>query len=737
LNQPERAVAHTPREGSEEWHDLEAHLTSVANNAGSFAEGFGAEGLAHLAGLWHDLGKFNPDFQNYLRAAHRGVKLAKVPHVTYGAAKAASYEGFLEPLAFLIAGHHAGMPAQGELASRVQNPRTQRDTERFSRLAEASGIDLESALVAEQLNTLPQNALETELLLRFVFSSLVDADFLDTEHHFDPEGSAFRPQTTAEARVERLKNFRQKLQNHQNERKVKPGKVNGVRAEVLAACLSAAHHPPGLFRLLVPTGGGKTLSGLAFALEHAVRYGLERVIFAVPYTSIIEQTVGVYRSIFGEEDVLEHHSAARDDAFDGLEDADRARTRARLAAQNWDAPLIVTTTVQLFESLFHNRPSRCRKLHNLSRAVIVLDEVQTLPIALLQPIVSVLGTLASERYSASVVLCTATQPALEVENKFFQGFGAGRVRDIVQPERAKTHFKRLERVTYEPRLEPVGWADLAAEISSLSQCLVVVNTRKDALKLLEELEKLKTESLFHLSTLLCGKHRREVLDEIKSRLDPDTPRPVRLISTSVIEAGVDLSVPTVYRALGPLERIVQAAGRCNREWRDENVLGKVVIFVPEGSGAPKGEYATALSKAADRIRKGVDFSDPDIFEAYYTRLYQGVPTDGHGIQHLRQSFNFPEVAEKFKLIKDDTVPVVVPYDAEAGALIDKVRRRGFLLAKEHRALQPYVVALRRKEVEAATTLVEDIEGVKVWGGSYDRTLRGINLSGWSAEDLVI
>ncbi len=216
---PERAVAHTPREGSNEWHDLEAHLTSVADKAGSFAESFGAEGLAHLAGLWHDLGKFNPNFQNYLRAAHRGVRLAKVPHAIYGAAKAASYEGFLEPLAFLIAGHHAGMPAQGELASRVQNPRTQRDTKRFSRLAEASGIDLELALVAEQLNTLPQNALETELLLRFVFSRLVDADFLDTEHHFDPEGSALRLQTTAEARVKQLKDLRQKLQNHQNERK--------------------------------------------------------------------------------------------------------------------------------------------------------------------------------------------------------------------------------------------------------------------------------------------------------------------------------------------------------------------------------------------------------------------------------------------------------------------------------------------------------------------------------------
>lgn len=511
-----------------------------------------------------------------------------------------------------------------------------------------------------------------------------------------------------------------------------------MRAEVLAACLrSGAQHPPGLFRLLVPTGGGKTLSGLAFALEHAVRYGLERVIFAVPYTSIIEQTVGVYRGVFGEEAVLEHHSAARDDAFDGLEDAGGARTRARLGAQNWDAPLIVTTTVQLFESLFHNRPSRCRKLHNLSRTVIVLDEVQTLPIALLQPTVNVLGVLASERYGSSVVLCTATQPALEVENKFFQGFGADSVRDIVPQEQVKTHFKKLERVIYEPRLEPVSWATLAAEISGLSQCLVVVNTRKDALELLNELEKAKADSLFHLSTLLCGQHRQEVIGKVKARLNPNSPKPVSLISTQVVEAGVDLDFPSVYRALGPLERIVQAAGRCNREWRDENVLGKVVIFVPEGGGAPRGEYATALAEAADQIRKGVDFSDPDIFETYYMRLYQGVKTDGYGIQHLRKGFDFPEVAERFKLIKDDTVPVIIPYDPEAQTLIDKVRHRGFPLAKEHRALQPYIVALRRKEVEDVATLIEDLEGVKVWGGSYDRALRGINLSGWSAEDLVL
>jgi CRISPR-associated endonuclease/helicase Cas3 len=741
---PKAPAAHTPREGSEEWHDLEEHLLEVAKLAEVFAEKFGASTLAHISGRWHDLGKFNPAFQEYLRAAHRGIKLPKVPHAIYGAAKAASYEGFLEPLAFLIAGHHAGMPAQGELVSRIQKPQVQKGFERFCELAKSAGLDLEPpSELEQQLDALPQEPWGAELLLRFIFSSLVDADFIDTERHFDPEQSRLRQQMTVEemeteTHVEQLRTLWGKLKRHQGEREAKPGKVNDVRAEVLSACISSGtEYAPGLFRLLVPTGGGKTLSGLAFALQHAIRYGLERVIFAVPYTSIIEQTVSVYRGIFGEEAVLEHHSASRDDAFDGLEEAEQAKIRARLATQNWDAPLIVTTTVQLFESLFHNRPSKCRKLHSLSKAVIVLDEVQTLPVSLLQPIVSVLGELASERYGSSIVLCTATQPALEVETQFFKGFGAGRVRDIVPLERAKTHFRRLERVIYEPRLEPVSWANLAAEIAGLPQYLVVVNTRKDALKLLDELEKLRVEALFHLSTLLCGKHRREVLAEVTARLDPKNPQPVRLISTQVVEAGVDLDFPTVYRAMGPLERIVQAAGRCNREWRDENHLGKVVIFVPEGGGSVGGDYETALSEAADQLRKGVDFSDPSIFESYYTRLYQGIPTDKHGVQPLRASFNFPEVAARFKLINDDTTPVVIRYDDKAEALLDRIRHRGFLLAKEHRALQPLVVNLRSREVAEASTLTEDIMGVKVWHGSYDRELRGINVSGWSVEDLMV
>ena len=498
-------------------------------------------------------------------------------------------------------------------------------------------------------------------------------------------------------------------------------KLDRVRSQVYQACLNAARLNPGIFRLAVPTGGGKTLSGLAFALSHAVEHNLDRVIVAVPYTSIIEQTVKVYRDILGDA-VLEHHSAIQPDKGNE-EDARSRQAIARLATQNWDAPLIVTTTVQLFESLFARRPSKCRKLHNIVNSVIILDEIQTLAVTLLEPILNVLKDLG-DRYNVSIILCTATQPAFDLNNPYLKGFPPRSIRDIIPTELAKEHFSVLNRVNYHLPQTAWSWQDLADDLQQrqISQALIILNTRKDALSVLDAIKfRQGDRGLKHLSTLLCGQHRREVLKQIRDRLNNN--QPCILVSTQVVEAGVDLDFPLVYRAIAPLDRIVQAAGRCNREGKLEK--GEVVIFNPQDGKVPSGEYETAVYETTKLLtRKNIDLHDPNIFTEYFQLLYQDLNTDKKEIQKARQSFDYPEVARNFKLIRDDTTPVVINYQDCATEIIQRIKKRG-LRSPDLRALQPYLVNLRSHEFKQTAALREPIaEGVWLWQGTYNE-LKGI------------
>jgi CRISPR-associated endonuclease/helicase Cas3 len=743
-----RFAAHTPRKGTTEWHTLEDHNAGVLKRAEGYAKTFGGQSLVASVARWHDLGKYNPDFQNYLErcylASLSGAPPPEkgVPHAVYGAILAV--EAGAEFIAPLIAGHHAGMSDPATLKNRFADPETQGTYAQVLEAARSAGLDM--SLPADLAQTMPplNTELEWEMFLRFVFSALVDADFLDTEEHFDDA------QTQRRAAQTTIASLRAQLETHLEAlaSTAQASTVNTVRAEVLRACRDAAPLEPGAFRLTVPTGAGKTLSGLMFALEHAATHGLERVVIAVPYTSIIEQTVRVYRDIFGADNVLEHHSAARDEALDTAEDPSEARVRAKLAMQNWDAPLVVTTTVQLFESLFGRYPNQCRKLHNLASSVIVLDEVQTLPLALLTPITDALKTITAPTYRSSVVLCTATQPALETTSKFFSGFTTGAVRDIIAPKEVQRHFATLKRVQYHLNLEPQPWAELGHAWRAQPQSLIVCNTRKDALRALEEFPAfhavgdtlearvqhvLADSSALHLSTLLCGAHRSLVLEAVRTRLREG--RAVQLVSTQVIEAGVDVDFPVVHRALGPLDRIVQAAGRCNREDKLET-LGQVHVFVPEGGGAPRGEYATALAEAKAMLERGVAFDDPSVFETYFRRLYGSVNLDAHGIQSLRKAFNYPEVEALFKLIGDDTKPVIVEFDARARGITAGISKRGFALRDDYRALQPYLVNLRTRDLEANLSLTSEIApGMRVWLGGYD-ALQGIRFGAWAIEDLI-
>ena len=727
--------AHTPGKGDDKWHELKAHLGDVANLTEEFADKFNAGKLGYYAGLWHDLGKYNPNFQKYLDECHSGAgsHIKKVPHAIHGA-KLAWDLYKLTPLALLIYGHHAGLPQKVILESKLADPKHEED---YKITCANTEQELGKLQIDEDFNSLVRSLLTDsysyDLLTRLLFSCLVDADYLDTEEHFKPEQTIGRQQSID------LIHLWTKLEIDREQviQAAEISSVNQVRREVYEACTAAAELPAGVFRLAVPTGGGKTLSGLSFALKHAIRHGLDRVIIAVPYTSIIEQTVNVYRDILGENAVLEHHSAANTEQFyaggkeETNDDARQQYAKARLATQNWDAPLIVTTTVQLFESLFANRPSKCRKLHNIVNSVIILDEVQTLPVGLLSPILSVLRELC-DRYQVTVVLCTATQPAFTGDTGYLKGLK--NVRDIIAPDLAVGHFQNLQRVNYELHVQGWLWSELIDDLISHQhhQALIVLNTRKDTLAVLDALnshsDNFDKANIFHLSTLLCGKHRREVLATVKARLKNNLP--CILVSTQVVEAGVDLDFPAVYRAVGPLDRIVQAAGRCNREGK--RGLGRVVIFQPSEGKVPQGEYQTAVDETIRLLkRENLNLHDPSIFEEYFQCLYQS-GADIHGIQDLRKRLDFPAVAKEFRLIRDDTTSVIIEYD-------DKVRKRLRELsyrdinAGDYRFLQPYMVSLRNYEFMQGKELCPEIApGLYVWGGTY-HPVKGIGIGSRSID----
>ena len=342
--------------------------------------------------------------------------------------------------------------------------------------------------------------------------------------------------------------------------------------------------------------------------------------------------------------------------------------------------------------------------------------MQTLPVSLLDPIVSVLKELC-QQYQVSVVLCTATQPALEGETPYLSGFTTGSVRDIVSPTIAKQHFSTLSRVNYTVPEDEWSWARLAEDVQQNEQALVILNTRKDALSVLDELPSYEFEHIFHLSTLLCGQHRREVLQKVRDCLANN--QPCLLISTQVVEAGVDLDFPTVYRAIGPLDRIVQAAGRCNREGR-RSEKGQVIVFRPQDGKIPNGEYRKAFTETDILLnRENLDWDDPSIFETYFRRLYQGLDTDAKKVQDYRKVFDFPEVAERFKLIPDDTTSVLIEYDDRATELIQSIRRYG-LSGGNFKKLQPYLVSLRNHDFKKTEELRELLApGLWLWQGAYD------------------
>jgi CRISPR-associated endonuclease/helicase Cas3 len=682
------------------WQSLSGHLLAVSDLAAQFAKAFDGGHLAACAGLLHDLGKYTEEFQARLRGSPH-----KVDHSTWGARVVLErYKPWGQLLAYAIAGHHAGLAnGEGEGRRTSLRERLMAELPKLDPLWETE-LSMPASLPALQgLNIRADRGMfQMAFLVRMLFSCLVDADFLDTEAFYNRVESkkALRPAPNAGPQLAELKAA---LDMHlAGFRADKP--VNQIRAEILQHVRSQAALAPGMFSLTVPTGGGKTLASLAFALDHAIRHGQQRVIFVIPFTSIVEQNAAVFRQALGplgDAAVLEHHSAFADDVTESKE----ARDKVRLAMENWDSPIIVTTAVQFFESLFADRPSKCRKLHNIANSVVILDEAQTMPLKVLRPCVAALDELA-RNYRSSIVLCTATQPALKASDVAagLEGFEGGleNVRELA-PEPPKL-FERLKRVTVK-HVGVLDDADLLAQLREREQVLCIVNNRRHARALYQGMSDLP--GAYHLTTLMCAAHRSQVLATARAALTAG--QPCRLVSTALIEAGVDVAFPTVYRAEAGLDSIAQAAGRCNREGRWAAEDSEVRIFAnanDDWKAPPELSQFAAVTREVLRNHEG-DPLDPVAIERYFRQLYWQKGDEALDAMNLLgmlkkakiDSLPMDTLAEQFKMIDSAQMPVIVPYDDDAkGAIHDLQFVDG--LQGISRRLQRYLVQVPKHGFEA-------------------------------------
>jgi CRISPR-associated endonuclease/helicase Cas3 len=662
-------------------HRLVEHLSSVSKLARRFLEGHKGADEAALAGLLHDLGKYGDLFQARLRGEAEGLD-----HWSQGAWIAlAEHKAIAAALA--IQGHHIGLQRANGDALRRMNPQSliqhhplglalsDSDLVQLKQRAGADGLlfPTPAQKVVALQNGMAQ-AIASMLDVRMLFSALVDADFLDTEAHFegDANGKRYRPDgppLDAKRAIAALDSHMARLRGATQAQI----DVKNARETLWNSVIHAGKSPVGLFTLTAPTGSGKTLAMLRFALEHAALHGMQRIVLAVPFLTVIEQTAREYRRVFSDfpsNFVLEHHSLAGLGKESEKRDAEGSQERQRrLLTENWNAPIVLTTNVQLLESLFSNRPSSCRKLHNLMNSVILFDEAQSLPQHLAVPTLAALSHL-SAAYHSTVVFATATQPAFDTLDTAVTKHAVGGWRPQEAVPEHPALFKTLNRVNvrWPKGDEKRSWADIAADVRNAHQALVVVNLKRHALALLEILA--GTDGLFHLSTNLCAEHRRAVLNRVRKRLK--SGKPCRLISTQCVEAGVDVDFPVVLRAFAPLEAIAQAAGRCNREGKlnEQDRLGEVAVFEPvEESGwrklFPTHSYyqAAQVTQTLLKLHGDLNINDPETFRAYYRRLYDlnDPASQNADLNRAINELDFVEIAKAYRIIDQNAIQVLVPW----------------------------------------------------------------------------
>ncbi len=688
--------AHTLEQCPEtEWQPLADHLLGVADRAAEFAEAFGASDWGRLAGRMHDLGKFSRAFQEYLREAtssetnDRLVSGPRVDHSTAGAQHSShQFGGLGHLLAYVIASHHSGL-LNGIGSGACLHARLTKQIEPWLQGA-ADFAEVEEPGLPEQLQKAlsVRDGFAVALFVRMLFSCLIDADRLDTEEFASPDRASLRPRWPTDV----FGRMQAALDAHVDRLGASDSRIDRARSHVREACQVAALHDPGLFSLTVPTGGGKTLASLAFALRHAVEHDLSRVIYVMPFTTIIEQNAQVFRDVlsplseeYGVELVLEHHSNV---------DYGPETTQSEILAENWDSPLVVTTSVQFYESLFASRTSKCRKLHRLARSVVVLDEAQTLPVEYLHPCLRVLDEL-TKSYGTTVVLCTATQPAVHKRDGFPHGLEG--VREIMP--RPRELYEELKRVEIVER-GPLSDEALIAELLGLSQALCIVNTRGHARRLFMGLG--DGDGHYHLSAQMCPTHRSEVLAKIRACLA--TGGTCRVVSTQLIEAGVDIDFPVVFRSMAGLDSIAQAAGRCNRNARLAG-MGSVQVFRSEHVRSERF-FANTTNCASTVLPLYSDKLSLEAIEHYFRLYYWDRAADldakkimnrTHLLGHQPDfpfSFDFADIASDFRLIEDSGRAVIIPWGEAGRQLCEELRSCvGGPSRKLLRKLQRYTVTI--------------------------------------------
>lgn len=716
----------------DQWHPLEVHLRDTAEKARQFAGFFGAGDWTWNAAWLHDLGKADSIFQGYLCRENGlddgGYDQGRVNHSSAGAACAEDRLKLAgRVLAYLVAGHHAGLPDwhpvdTGNAALQIRLGEGRDNLQRILPFADY----ILAKLHPEVRPPAFVKAENCHFWVRMLFSCLVDADFLDTEQFMQ------RGKTEQRGQYPRLEELAPSFFRAMDKLELGAATTptNAIRAEIRRVCEQKSEMPKGLFSLTVPTGGGKTLSAMAFALRHARKHGQQRIIYVIPYTSIIEQTGRILAGIFGRENVVEHHSNLN---------PEKETLRSQLATENWDAPIVVTTNVQFFESLYAAKPSRCRKLHNIVNSVVILDEAQLLPPELLRPCVDAMNDLV-RNYGVTLVLATATQPALP---------NLDPPAEIIPSELRL--YERLERTEFNfpaSLTEPTDWASLAQRLQQYDQVLCIVNTRRDCHDLFE----LMPTGTIHLSAVMCGAHRSAVIRLIRWKLRKCLP--IRVISTQLVEAGVDIDFPVVYRALAGLDSIAQAAGRCNREGKlsDVGQLGQVHVFVP-----PKPAPPGLLLKGENTTRELISLREfnphlPDSFTRYFELFYSKVNDTGSQFHDLLIKdanpglhFQFRTAAQEFRLIDDQQQPVIVRYKGSEKWL-EQLRFAG-PTRKIMRALQRFTVNLHKRTVAGmlADGRLEEVEPHKApsivaqsFPKLYDRRI-GLNvyMGHLPAEDLIV
>lgn len=718
------------------------HSRGVAERAERFTQEIGMLGWGRFLGELHDKGKEKYDFQTYIRIMNEMPAESSTYHDKTHAYVAALLAKKLFPagypfVAYALAGHHAGMPDYLLLEELLKKPLP----------AEVSLDNLPEhpELPVSLLGSMKGNPYMLNHLLRMLYSCLVDADYLDTECFMLQEQARLRGnQTRLSELLFRLEAYLERLAVQSPDTP-----VNRIRKQVQDACRQSAERPVGVYSLTVPTGGGKTLASMLWALLHAVKHGKKRIVLSIPYTSIITQTAAVLRQIFGEENVLEHHSNLQ---LDGQEVDEESALRKKLATENWDFPIIVTTNVQLLESMYASHPAACRKLHNLANSVILFDEAQTLPGERLQPIVDALKTY-QQLFGVSLLFTTASQPTLEGvrEGHAEALLGFDRIEEII-PASWNLH-EQLKRVRLHFREDAMDYESIAFELMQQHRVLCIVNTRKDAVEIFSRLSDSEEGALhFHLSRMMCAEHLDKNLQEIKEALKRDESTSIRVVSTQLVEAGVDMDFPVVFRQEAGLDSVLQAAGRCNREGRLPE-LGQTEVFRLEGRPVPPGTLNFA-NQARLNMAVPDDWFAPQAMTDYFTHFYQLIPTFDKpevigGVKwNLQQSLYAPKhprelmfdtADQVFRLIDSKGYPVVVPY-GESPELMERLEN-GELNAALFRKLNRYTVQLTERDFKEflSSGMLEAVHGLYLLKDSaqYDDKVGLKRDNHWINETLIL